>query len=130
LKRSRERRRRELGVAEKAKQEVETKFNLRGCFDPKSDEVSVADTVANSSVYHMINGDLENFEKYMSKEKEKLAAKPKRASEYDGSEFNRTFFSDEDNITKDPEYYFQKIRAKIKLKSTRMYLEDKKRKDE
>jgi hypothetical protein len=68
--------------------------------------MSVADTIANSSVYHMINGDLDNFEKYMSKEKEKLVAKPKRASEYDGSEFNRTFFSDEENITKDPEYYF------------------------
>jgi len=69
MKRSRERRKRELGVSEIFKPEVETKFNLRGCFDPKSDEVSVADTVANSSVYHIINGDLENFEKYMSKDK-------------------------------------------------------------
>jgi hypothetical protein len=69
----------------------------------------------------MINGDLDNFEKYLTKEKEKQATKPKRASEYDGSEFNRTFYSDEENPTKDPEYYFQKLRAKIKLKATRMY---------
>ena len=106
MKRSRERRKRELGVAEKAKQDAETKFNLKGSFDPRSDDVSVADTVANSSVYHMINGDLDNFEKFLSKEKEKLNTKPKRPSEYDGSEFNRTNYSDEDNMTKDPDYYF------------------------
>ena len=37
--------------------------------DPRSDDISQTDTVANSSVYNMIHDDLDGFEKFMAQSK-------------------------------------------------------------
>lgn len=97
--------------------------------DPRSDNISETETVANSSVYNMLRDDLSGFEQFMKKGKVEEAYKNKSAIDFDGSEFNKTGFSDE-NMTKDPELHFQKLRAKIKLKATKMYQEDLKQKKE
>ena len=91
--------------------------------DPRSDNISETETVANSSVYKMLRDDLSGFDQFMKKGKAEEFNKNRSAIELDGSEFNKTGFSDE-NMTKDPELYFQKLRAKIKLKATKMYQED------
>ena len=97
--------------------------------DPRSDNISETETVANSSVYKMLRDDLSGFDQFMKKGKAEEFNKNRSAIELDGSEFNKTGFSDE-NMTKDPELYFQKLRAKIKLKATKMYQEDLKQKKE
>jgi hypothetical protein len=97
--------------------------------DPRSDNISETETVANSSVYKMLRYDLSGFDQFMKKGKAEEFNKNRSAIELDGSEFNKTGFSDE-NMTKDPELYFQKLRAKIKLKATKMYQEDLKQKKE
>ena len=97
--------------------------------DPRSDNISETETVANSSVYKMLRDDLSGFDQFMKKGKAEEFNKNRSAIEMDGSEFNKTGFSDE-NMTKDPELYFQKLRAKIKLKATKMYQEDLKQKKE
>jgi hypothetical protein len=45
------------------------KFSLRGALDPRSDEVSQADTVANSSVYKVLVDDMDGFERFMKRTK-------------------------------------------------------------
>lgn len=62
--------------------------------DPRSDNISETETVANSSVYNMLRDDMSGFESFMKKGEAEEFNRNRSAIELDGSEFNKTGFSD------------------------------------